>query len=229
MTRPTAASTVASAAAAPHDDVSGHAFVEPATQPPLARPAPTATPIHPLLASRWSPRAFDRHRTIGEAQMMRLLEAATWAPSCANGQPWRFVAGWRGDDAEAQARWQGIFDGLEPGNQRWCDAAAALVVMAASPTFANGKPNAWSWHDVGAAGMAMALQAHADGLATHPMGGFVADRLRASFAIPAELQIVAVWAIGGPAMPDGLPDDLRARETAPRTRRPVAELLLHSA
>ena len=101
--------------------------------------------------------------------------------------------------------------------------------MVASPTFANGKPNAWFWHDVGAAGMAMALQAHTDGLASHPMAGFLADKLRATFAIPEELQIVAVWALGGPALADGLPDDLRAREQAPRTRRPVAELLLHSA
>ena len=204
-------------------------YVDPAAAPPLARPAPSVVPIHPLIAGRWSPRAFDAQHTMDRAQMMRLLEAATWAPSCANGQPWRFVAGWRGDDADAQARWQGILEGLEPSNQRWCNASAGLVVMVASPTFANGKPNAWFWHDVGAAGMAMALQAHTDGLASHPMAGFLADKLRATFAIPEELQIVAVWALGGPALADGLPDDLRAREQAPRTRRPVAELLLHSA
>lgn len=215
--------------AAATDSTPDWAFVEPATSPPLARPAPTAVPIHPLIVGRWSPRAFERDRLVDRAQMLRLLEAATWAPSCSNGQPWRFVAGWRGEDAAAQERWQGIWDGLEDGNQRWCDASAALVVMVASPTFPSGRPNPWFWHDVGSAGLAMALQAHAEGLASHPMGGFHADLLRARFAIPDALQVVAVWAIGVAAPADGLPDDLRAREIAPRARRPVAELLLHPA
>ncbi len=192
--------------------------------------APTNVPLHPLLAGRWSARAFDGERTIDGRTLRGLLEAAIWAPSSGNVQPWRFIAGLRGKDAEHQARWQAIFDGLEPGNQRWCDRSAALIVALAVPAFesgrAAGQPNGWARHDVGAAGLSMALQAHAVGLHSHPMAGFVPDKLRASLAIPESLDIVTVWSVGYPGDPDSLPEDLQRRELAPRTRRPLEEVVL---
>ncbi len=196
----------------------------------MENPAPSSVPLHPLLAGRWSARAFDGQRTIDGRTMRGLLEAAIWAPSSGNVQPWRFIAGRRGADAANQARWQAIFDGLEPGNQRWCERAAALVVTLAQSTFESGRAagqrNDWARHDVGAAGLSMALQAHAVGLHSHPMAGFVADRLRTSLAIPESLDIVTVWSVGYPGDPDALPEDLQRRELAPRTRRPLEEVVI---
>lgn len=193
----------------------------------MDKPAPTDQPIHPLLAGRWSPRSFDADRTLDARTLRGLLEAARWAPSCSNEQPWRFVLGARGDDAVAAGRWQQIFAGLDVGNRPWCSNAAAFVVMLATRTFAaRGVANPWAWHDVGMAGLSLALEAHARGLGTHPMAGFDADALRASLAIPENLDIVAVWAIGAPGPAQALSEPYLGRELAPRARKPLSELML---
>ncbi len=193
----------------------------------MDKPAPTEQPIHPLIAGRWSPRSFDPDRDVDVRTLAGLLEAARWAPSCANEQPWRFAIGARGDDAVLAARRVAIFDALDVGNQIWCRNAAAFVVTLATRTFEkSGKPNRFAWHDVGAAGMSLALEAHARGLASHPMAGWNGERLREGLALPETLDIVAVWAIGWPAAADALPEPFLGRELAPRIRRALADFMV---
>ncbi len=191
----------------------------------MDKPATTAQPIHPLLAGRWSPRVFDGDQTLDSATWQGLLEAAIWSPSCNNEQPWRFAVGVRGDDEALASRWQAIYDALAAGNQRWCIHAAAFVVTLATRSFAaNGHANPWAWHDVGMAGMALALEAHSRGLGSHPMAGWDSDKLRAGLGVADDLDIVTVWAIGFPGALDGLDDATLGREHAPRVRKPVADV-----
>lgn len=193
----------------------------------MDKPALTEQPIHPLIAGRWSPRSFDPDRDVDARTLTGLIEAARWAPSCANEQPWRFAVGARGEGSPSAQRWQAIYDALDVGNQLWCRHAAAFVVMAATRTFEkNGQSNRYAWHDVGAAGVSLALEAHARGLGSHPMAGWDADRLRAGLDLPESLDLVAVWAIGWPASADALPEPFLGRELAPRSRRPLADFMV---
>ncbi|MCB9737841.1 MAG: nitroreductase family protein [Deltaproteobacteria bacterium] len=193
----------------------------------MDKPAPSDQPIHPLLAGRWSGRSFDASRDVDLRTLHGLLEAARWAPSCSNEQPWRFVLGARGVDDAHQGRWQAIFDGLAGGNKPWCKDASAFVVTLATRTFAaSGKQNAWAWHDVGAAGLAIALQGHARGVVAHPMAGYEEADLRRSLDLPEDLDVVAVWALGFPGPADALEEPFRSRELAPRVRKPLSDLLL---
>ena len=189
----------------------------------MRKTASTAVPVHPLLAERWSPRGFDRQHHVSDHQVIALLEAARWAPSAGNSQPWRFLVTRRGEHAHNQ-----LFATLAPGNQAWADAASALVLVAARTT-ADATPQPWALYDTGQAVAAMVTQAQALGLAVHQIGGFDSDAARAEFALDAELTPVVVLAIGR-ADPDAeLPGHLAAREAAPRTRQLVSDLLLTSA
>lgn len=180
--------------------------------------AVTEVPIHPLLAERWSSRAFNSDPLAPEA-LTALLEAARWAPSSANEQPWRFVVTRREDPWHAA-----VFEALTPGNRKWAGHAAALIVAAARTTRTpDNSPNRYAWHDVGLATAQLILQANALGLVAHPMAGFDAARIREVVELPPELEPVTVIAVGRRAAPDVLPDDVREREVAPRKRRPLAE------
>ena len=182
------------------------------------KPAATREPIHDLLAARWSPRAFDPARTLTRGQITALIEAARWAPSCFGDEPWRFLVWERAAD---ETRWQRAFDCLSPGNQVWVKDAPLLLAAVASPAFDhNGKPNRWAQYDTGAAAENLVLQAVALGLAAHQMGGFDADRLRAEFGIPEGCTPMSMIAVGYQAAPDRLPEEQRAKEIAPRTRKP---------
>jgi nitroreductase len=185
--------------------------------------ATTAVSVHPLLAERWSPRGFDSRHQVSDDQVTALLEAARWAPSAANSQPWRFLVARRGELAHSR-----LFAALAPGNQAWADAASALILVAAR-TAADGRPQPWALYDTGQAVASLVTQAQAEGLSVHQIGGFDSDAVRAEFALDAELTPVVVLAVGQ-ADPDAdLPDHLAAREAAPRTRQPVRELLLGGA
>lgn len=177
--------------------------------------------IHALLAGRRSLRAFDPARQIAPDELALLLEAARWAPSCVNEQPWRFLMWDRHADP---AGWARAFACLSEGNRRWAGNAALLLLSVAVPRFAgNGNPNRFAQYDTGAAALAIGLQAVALGLAAHQMGGFDVELARTEFGIPADHTPLAMIAVGIPATPDTLPDDLRARETAARSRRPLHE------
>ncbi len=182
------------------------------------KPARTRVPIHELLAARWSPRAFDATRPVTREQMNALIEAARWAPSCFGDEPWRFLV-W--DRATDGAGWQRAFDCLSPGNQSWVKNVPLLFSAVASPTFDhNGTPNRWAQYDTGAASENLVLQAVALGLAAHQMGGFDAERLRAEFGIPEGCTPMAMIAVGYQAAPHHLTEEQRAKEVAPRARKP---------
>ena len=187
----------------------------------MSQTAITTVPLHPLLAERWSPRGFDRSHEINDDNLVALLEAARWAPSAANTQPWRFLVARRGDEAHAR-----LFAALAPGNQAWAGAASTLVLVAARTAAEDGKPQPWALYDTGQAVAALVTQAQADGLAVHQMGGFDTAAVRAEFGLGETLTPVVVIAVGRRDPIADLPEPLAARETAPRTRHPVSELLL---
>lgn len=183
--------------------------------------APVDYPIHELLRRRWSPRAFAP-RSIDALDLLSIFEAARWAASSANEQPWRFLVALR-DDPEEFAR---MLACLVPGNQRWAQNAGALVLTVAHlNSERSGKPNAYAWHDTGMALAHMLLEATSRRLAVHPMAGFDAAAARAAYSIPEEFAPVAALAIGHPASPDTLPQDLRERELAPRVRRALGQMV----
>ena len=157
----------------------------------MRKTASTAVSVHPLLAERWSPRGFDRAHEIGDEALAALLEAARWAPSAGNSQPWRFLVTRRGEPAHDQ-----LFTALAPGNQAWAGAASALILVAARTADDDGRPQPWALYDTGQAVAALVTQAQADGLAVHQMGGFDTDAVRAGFGLADGLTPVVVLAVG---------------------------------
>lgn len=180
-------------------------------------------PVDPLFTRRWSPRGFDGS-PISEAELLTLFEAARWAPSAYNQQPWRFVFGRRDTPA-----WGPIFNGLIEFNQGWAKQAAALVVVLSrthtvATADAPAKPIATHAFDAGAAWASLAFQAIHSGWYAHAMSGIHADVLRAGLAVPDSHAIHAVVAIGKRAAVPVLPEALQAREQ-PSPRRPLAEIV----
>jgi len=181
--------------------------------------ANTRVPIHELLARRWSPRAFDRSRPVSREQLLALVEAARWAPSCYGDEPWRYLI-W--DRHRDEAAWARAFGCLGESNQKWVANAPLLLVAVASGAFDhNGKPNRWAQYDTGAASLSVALEAVAQGLIAHQMGGFDAEKLAREFAIPEGCTPMAMMAVGYQASADVLEGDYRERELAPRRRKPA--------
>ncbi|MCW2667574.1 MAG: nitroreductase [Frankiales bacterium] len=184
--------------------------------------AHTAVPLHPLLAGRWSPRGFDRSHQLDDADTTALLEAARWAPSANNTQPWRFLVT-RRDEPDFPA----LAGLLTEGNRSWAPQASALVLVAAQTADETGRPRPWALYDTGQAVAALSVQAEALGLHVHQLGGFDADAARHDFGLTDDLTPVVVVAIGRLDPDAVLPEPLAARELAPRTREPLPALLLH--
>lgn len=172
--------------------------------------------IEGMFLKRWSPRAMSGD-PLSYQVLMQLFEAARWAPSSANGQPWRFVYARGGTDAFAR-----FHDLLAEGNKSWCARAGALVVVISKTIFANGRPSPTHSYDTGAAWMSLALEASALGLVAHGMAGFDYDRARAELGVPAEYAVEAMLAVGHPGRLDELSDRERLLEV-PSGRRPVGE------
>ena len=182
--------------------------------------APDVSGVQELIRQRWSPRAFS-DKEIPADDLKTLFEAARWAASSSNEQPWRFLVGRRGDET-----YKKIFNALVPGNQSWAKSAPVLVLSVAKKTFTEkGTPNRHALHDTGAATANLFLQATALGLHTHSMAGFDPEQARASFAIPSDYEIGAVTAIGYFGDPAGLPEHLHKIEVSPRQRKPVEEFV----
>jgi nitroreductase len=188
----------------------------------MEKPAQTTVPIDPLLARRWSPRAFASRR-VEDEQLDALLEAARWAPSCFNAQPWRFAVARADDDPAAHARLAAL---LFPKNLRWAAHAPLLIVTAARRVFDDGKPNQHAWHDVGLAVGNLLAQATSMGLVVHQLAGFDREQARIELGLPDDCDPVTMLAIGFPGEPSQLDDDLRERELAPRTRIALTDLIL---
>jgi nitroreductase len=184
------------------------------------RNAPVAHPIHPLMAGRYSPRAYaDAPVTAG--QLATILEAGRWAASCFNEQPWNFVVARREAEPENFARLLGL---LGAGNQVWAKGAGALVITVARKFFtANNSPNAVAYYDLGQAAAMMVLQAHALGLACRQMRGFDVERARVELAVPEQHDPVSAIAIGVPGPASLLPPEVAAKEGLPRVRKPIGD------
>jgi nitroreductase len=181
--------------------------------------ADTDHPIHELLRRRWSPRAFA-DRPVEPEKLRSLLEAARWAPSCYNAQPWRFIVATRDKPTE----YERLLGCLIEFNQGWARQAPVLMLTVAQMRFEhNGKDNVHAWHDVGLATANLLVQATALGLYAHAMAGFDANQARARFNIPAGYEPVAAIAIGYLGDPATLPEELGKREHAPRQRKPLSE------
>ncbi|MEY2686722.1 MAG: hypothetical protein RL375_920 [Pseudomonadota bacterium] len=179
--------------------------------------------IDALFADRWSPRAYTGE-AIPEATLLRLLEAARWAPSASNIQPWRFIYARRDTPA-----WAPLFDSLVEFNRGWAVNAAALVLVLSRKTWLpHGKtePVANPTHsfDAGAAWMSLALQAYLAGWPAHGMGGFDKDKARAALGVPADHVLEAMVAIGRQGDKASLPEALQAREV-PSARLPLAQIV----
>lgn len=188
----------------------------------LGKPAPAGAGVHELIRERWSPHAFSSAPVSREALNV-LFEAAHWAPSSWNEQPWRFVVANVSDDPEGHAR---IAATLMPANAAWALRAPVLMIVAAKTALThNGAPNPTASYDVGQAVALLSVQATSFGLALHQMGGFDRERARALLGIPEGYEPVVALALGYPGDAGELSPELRAREAAPRTRRPIAELV----
>ena len=176
-------------------------------------------PVEPLFIHRWSPRAMSG-QPLTEPDLMRLFEAARWAPSTYNEQEWRFLYAKR--DTEA---FQTFLKLLADANQAWCDKAALLCVVLSHKVFEkNGKPNPVNVFDSGSAFMALSLQGAAMNLVVHGMSGFDYDRARAELGVPEDYNVNAMFAVGHPGDKEALPEDAKEREQ-PSGRKPVGAII----
>ncbi len=173
---------------------------------------------HREFIERWSPRAFSRE-PVPEASLAALFEAARWAPSCFNEQPWLFLYATTQKDRDL------FLSCLVESNRRWAANAPVVAFVLAKKRFAKtGEPNRWAPFDAGAAWMSLALQARKLGLHTHAMGGFDVDRTYDALGIPREdYDVMAALVVGRYGDPEALPPAVR-RSEAPNGRKPLGEV-----
>ncbi|RLP75330.1 nitroreductase [Mycetocola tolaasinivorans] len=186
------------------------------------RHAQTSAPISDVLAGRWSPRAYVADAVINETKLSSALEAARWSPSANNSQPWRFIVARRGTES-----FQKIVDALVGFNQAWAQHASVLLVAVAATKNEEGGDQPWAIYDLGQSLAHLSVQAHKDGLYVHQMAGFDPAALTASFGLEEGFVPFTVSALGELAAPETLEDDfLRSRETAPRERKALDEIVV---
>lgn len=184
--------------------------------------APATEEVLPVFRSRWSPRSFS-DREVSAADLRKVFEAARWAPSSNNEQPWRFIVGRRNSDT-----FQKIASSLVSFNQAWAPKAPTLILGMAKKQFShNNASNNFALFDLGAATSFITLQAAALGLHTHQMAGYDRDVARKAFQIPDEFALGSVMALGYQGEPSALPNaKLLDSETSPRSRKPLSEIVL---
>ncbi|MDE2802610.1 MAG: nitroreductase family protein [Chloroflexota bacterium] len=185
----------------------------------MDNPALTTYPVIPVIANRWSPRAFDPKRLLDAQTVGSLFEAARWAPSSGNEQPWRYIVGLNFNEAH-----RAVLDCLAEGNRLWA-ANAPLLFVAVSKTTRNDRPNPHFAHDVGASLENLFLQAIDLGLHCHYMAGFSVERVRQTFGVPDGFEPVTACAVGYWGNLDQLPDELKQREQRKRERKPFSEFV----
>lgn len=187
----------------------------------MDKPADFQYPIHDLIARRWSPRALDP-RPVPAEQIRSLLEAARWAASSFNEQPWSFLVARREDTAEFER----MLACLVPANQAWAKNAGVLMLTVAKRTFTrNDRPNRVAEHDIGLAAANLTFQATALDLRVHQMAGIDTDKIRETYGIPEGYDPVTAIAVGLPGSLEQLPEEYRAEEQAPRERRMQSEFV----
>jgi nitroreductase len=183
--------------------------------------ADTSVPVHEIIASRRSPRSFNAEATISDTDLRGILEAARWAASAFNGQPWRFFVGKRGDEVFNQ-----ILTSLGEFNRSWARNASSLILVAGKTTRADGSIHADYQYDCGLAVSQLVIETHHRGLIAHQMTGFDKAVAQSELAIAPELIPVVVIAIGTQDVPEKLSGPLLERELAKRERLPLSELVI---
>jgi nitroreductase len=187
--------------------------------------AETQVPIHELIRRRWSPRAFSE-LPVEPDKLLSLFEAARWAASANNEQPWAFLVATQQDPKN----YEDMLSVLVDFNRGWANKAPVLILTLAHTQFEkDGKPNRHAFYDLGQAAANLALQATARGLTAHQMAGFNVEAARERFAVPAGWEPVSVIALGYPGDPDSLTEKLRQRETAQRQRKPLETFIFSGA
>lgn len=188
----------------------------------MHKPAVTSVQIHELLANRWSPRGFKADYKIPSTELTAMLEAARWAPSSTNSQPWKFAVAHKGDALFTQ-----LVETLSGYNKSWAPNASNLIVCVTETVDSAGAVRHSAEYDLGLSVSALATQATALGLAVHQIGGFSASKVREVLELAPELKPVVLLAIGLQDDEADLDETLRSREVAPRVRKPLDEILLN--
>jgi nitroreductase len=188
----------------------------------MQKPAPNDFPVHELIRERWSPRAFA-DKPVPQNILSSIFEAARWAPSSNNEQPWAYLVAAKDD----KAGFEKMLSVLVEFNVNWAKGAPVLAIAVAELAFAkNNAPNRNAQYDTGAASAMLSVEATSQGLAVHQMAGFDQEKARLVFGIPTGWEAIAALAIGYPGDPASLPQPLKDREMAPRTRKPIAEFVM---
>lgn len=183
-----------------------------------------AKPDHPILdviAERWSPYGYDDSPVSAE-DLRSMFEAARWAPSSFNEQPWRYIVATRDDKEEFER----LLSCLTEGNQVWAKAAPVLALGVVKLEFThNGATNRVAIHDLGQASASLTMEATSRGLSVHQMAGILPDRAREIYGVPDGFEVVTALAIGYAADPDSLPERLKKRDITPRRRKPLEDIV----
>ncbi|BAZ37123.1 nitroreductase [Calothrix sp. NIES-4101] len=182
--------------------------------------AETQYSVHEFISRRWSPRAFS-DRQVEQEKLLSLLEAARWAPSSYNHQPWSFIIATKDDPTE----YNRLLGTLVEFNQGWAKSAPVLILAVAKTRTDDGKTNRHAFHDVGLAIENLAIQATALDLSVHQIAGFSADAARKEYQIPEDYEAVTAIVVGYAGNPENLSDGLRERELAARIRKPLKEFV----
>lgn len=180
--------------------------------------AKTVHDIHPLIKKRWSARAFSAD-PISDEHLAALFEAASWAPSSMNQQPWKYFYAHRADNS-----FNSFFECLMPGNKLWADKASVLVLSLAEKNFSqNPNVNRHAWHDVGAANTLLLLQAAQMEIYGHQLGGFDKEKTIETFKLPEHLEPICFIALGYYGDMNDLQEPFKSRETSIRQRNSIAD------
>jgi len=188
----------------------------------MSNPAPVEFPVNELIQNRWSPRAFG-DKLVPQEVLRSLFEAARWAPSSNNEQPWAYIVATK-DDPE---NFEKSLGALVEFNANWAKKAPVLVIAVAELAFAKSNaPNRNAQYDVGAASLQLSIEATARGLVVHQMAGFDPETAKEAYDIPQGWEPIAAMAIGYPGDASSLPEPLQSREKAPRSRKRIREFVM---
>ena len=188
----------------------------------MSNPAPVEFPVNDLIKNRWSPRAFS-DKPVPPDVLRSLFEAARWAPSSNNEQPWAYIVATK----DNQENFEKSLGALVEFNANWAKKAPVLAIAVAELAFAkNNAPNRNAQYDVGAASLQLSIEATARGLVVHQMAGFDPETAKEAYNIPQGWEPIAAMAIGYPGVASSLPEPYQSREKAPRTRKPIRESVM---
>lgn len=179
----------------------------------MEKPASNKYDIHPIIKRRWSPRSFE-DKPVENEKLQRVFEAARWAPSAFNMQPWRFIIGRKGTSS-----YDNIMDTLIEFNQSWTKFAPVLVLVIGKQVDAKNRPNGTFQYDTGQSVAYLTFQAMHEGLFTHQMSGFKKSKAIENFSIEKDHTPIAAFALGYLSAPDQLPEKLQEMERSERSRK----------